>query len=99
MTHTEHQKAQFREQFAIRRRRQWIATIPAVAAILGLILVDSNRAAAGLSSDVLVGIAFAVIVGVLIFSLLNWRCPACNGYLGRVINPKFCSKCGAELSR
>jgi hypothetical protein len=37
-----------------------------------------------------------VIISVLVFSFLNWRCPS-NKYLGKAINPKFCSKCGAQL--
>jgi hypothetical protein len=36
-------------------------------------------------------------VSVLVFSFLNWRCPSCNKYLGKAINPKFCSKCGTQL--
>jgi len=38
-----------------------------------------------------------LVAAAVIFSFANWRCPACNGYLGRGINPKFCSKCGTEL--
>jgi DNA polymerase II large subunit len=40
-----------------------------------------------------------VIISVLAFSFLNWRCPSCNKYLGKAINPKFCSKCGTQLAR
>ena len=99
MEYTEQQKAQFREQFAVLRKRQWIAVIPAVAAALSVGLIDenANRPVAGLPQSVIIGVVFAVFIGVLIFSLRNWRCPACSGYLGRVMNPKFCSKCGAEL--
>ena len=31
------------------------------------------------------------------FSFRNWRCPACNGYLGRSMSMNFCPKCGVEL--
>ena len=33
----------------------------------------------------------------VLFSLANWRCPACHRFLGRYGNPRFCSKCGAPL--
>jgi rubrerythrin len=38
-----------------------------------------------------------VVAGALIFSFVNWRCPACTRYLGRGWNPKFCPKCGVQL--
>lgn len=34
---------------------------------------------------------------VLIFSLINWKCPACRKYLGRSFYPNYCSKCGVAL--
>jgi hypothetical protein len=37
------------------------------------------------------------ILAAVGFSLWNWRCPACRGYLGRTFNPKFCQKCGVQL--
>ena len=38
-----------------------------------------------------------LVAGALIFSFRNWRCPACNRYLGKQYSPKFCSKCGVVL--
>lgn len=35
--------------------------------------------------------------GVLIVSLINWRCPACRKYLGRGFPPTYCPKCGVQL--
>ena len=53
---------------------------------------------AGLPASVLMGAAFALVLGAVVFSFQNWRCPSCNGYLGKAISPRFCSKCGAALS-
>ncbi|TMQ49613.1 MAG: hypothetical protein E6K73_09610 [Candidatus Eisenbacteria bacterium] len=62
-----------------------------------LMRANVDLSAYGLS-PVVFGPAFLVLVAAaVIFSFANWRCPACNGYLGRGINPKFCSKCGTEL--
>jgi hypothetical protein len=33
----------------------------------------------------------------LIFSFRNWRCPACDKYLGKAIGPRFYAKCGVAL--
>jgi len=98
--YTEQQHVEFRQQFAVRRRRQIILAIPVVLVMIVALLIRMNVdvGAYGLSPAV-IGPAFLVLVAAaLIFSFANWRCPACNGYLGRGINPKFCSKCGMELS-
>jgi len=39
----------------------------------------------------------AVSIGGLLASIINWRCPACNKYLGRSMDPKVCRKCGVKL--
>lgn len=41
--------------------------------------------------------ALAIVVGLVVFSRFNWRCPKCNKYLGRGTNPKHCAHCGEEL--
>ncbi len=38
-----------------------------------------------------------IAIGGLAASYLNWRCPACKRYLGRMMNQKVCRKCGARL--
>lgn len=42
-------------------------------------------------------VAVLIIIGVVIFSIFNWRCPKCNSYLGKGTNPKHCNNCGVEL--
>jgi hypothetical protein len=44
-------------------------------------------------------LSFVLVAGALIFSLRNWRCPACNRYLGRTFNPRYCQGCGFELRK
>jgi rubrerythrin len=51
----------------------------------------------GLPTELVVGAAIAVILGFVAFTLWNWRCPACNRYLGKGISPSFCPKCGVPL--
>ena len=84
--------------FQKKRTRQILALAPVVFALIGLISVEGKPSGLfGLSPGMILGISFALITGVLIFSLLNWRCPSCNRYLGKAFNPKFCSKCGVQL--
>ena len=94
MEQTEYQKARVLEEFAARRKRQLIATIPVLVLLIGYVLLG-ERAEQTAYPFILIG----VVVVILIFSFRNWRCPACDGYLGRGLNPKFCSKCGAQLRR
>ena len=36
------------------------------------------------------------LLGVIVFSLFNWRCPRCNAFLAP-FSFKHCSNCGVEL--
>jgi len=87
------------EEFKQRRTRQWIAAIPGVVAFLlfYLALRHHESPVPGLNPQVLTGVAGVVVVAYVIFSIWNWRCPACNRYLGKGMNPAFCAKCGAKL--
>ena len=87
------------EEFKQRQKRQLVVTLPVVlAAFTILILADRGGSIAGVPCSSLAIPAVAAILGLLIFSFQNWRCPACHGYLGKAMNPRFCSKCGAALS-
>ena len=85
-------------EFKERQKKQLWVTVPVIFGFLVLIGLADRRVSIGGIPCSLLGVpAFAIIIGLLIFSWQNWRCPACNGYLGKVINPRFCSKCGAAL--
>jgi hypothetical protein len=82
-------------EFARRRRRQFIVTIPLVviAVAASLFLTDENGPKGPLPI-----VVFVVALGsAVVFSLINWRCPACRAYLRKATNPKFCPNCGVAL--
>lgn len=89
---TEREKEKVQEEFAARRKRQLLALIPAFAVMLLLVLFE-NRA----NSVVLTVLLVGVVLGMAVFSFRNWRCPACEGHLGRGMGPRFCPKCGVQL--
>ena len=99
MQHTEQQLTELKAEFAKRRKRQLLATIPIVAVfVVAMVLRGGGDVSfLGIPSSVVVGGVFALILGSIAFSLWNWRCPACNRYLGKGISPSFCSKCGVPL--
>lgn len=39
-----------------------------------------------------------LILGIIIFSFKNWRCPSCNAYLGKRMSMKHCPNCGEKLA-
>lgn len=86
-------------EFKRRRTKQIIAVIPFIAAMIPLFLLDEAGPAGlfGISSIVIGSTCIAILIAGLIFSVINWRCPACNSYLGKTISPRFCQKCGAQL--
>lgn len=100
MEYTAKQQASLRAQFAAKRRKQIMVAIPLIAMMILLVLSGENadKVVLGMSVEAW-GPAFVILIlGGIGFSLYNWRCPACNKYLGKAISPKFCSKCGVALS-
>ncbi len=100
MDYADRQKALIKTEFAARRRNQILVSIPLIAMIVLLVVSGENPDQAVLGMPVTVwGPVFTVfLVGGIGFSLYNWRCPACKKYLGKSINPRFCSTCGATLA-
>ena len=85
----------FKQQFAIRKRRQLIVTGLLLASFAMVVISPQSPADDAFRSAKSTYVVFAA--GALLFSMWNWRCPACNRYLGREVSPNFCSKCGAHL--
>jgi hypothetical protein len=100
MEYTEAQKATFKQEFAARRKRQIMLAVPLVALFLGVAIFSDEKdqaALPGIPMRVVAPVLVAAVVGALIFSLRNWRCPACDRYLGKGASPRFCPKCGVAL--
>lgn len=100
MQYTEQQKQDFKDQFAARKKRQIFLMIPIFLLAIALgTMSESKGTILGMFPAVYVlPIFIAAVIGALIFSMKNWRCPACDKYLGKGFSPKFCPKCGVQLS-
>lgn len=94
-----HNKDKIIAEFNIRKKHQWIISIPLFIIIIFFLIINDKKefTAFGLSFIELLYLFIAIIIAAIIFSFYNWRCPSCEKYLGKGINPKFCSKCGAKL--
>jgi len=97
--YNERQKGEFKEAFAQRRRKQLLVAALIVPLVLLVVFSEDQGGGTilGYSAEVFGPIFLAVVVAALLFSLRNWRCPACSKYLGKAMNPKFCQNCGVEL--
>jgi hypothetical protein len=97
--HTPEQESEFKRLFSMRRKRQLLLAVPLIAAIITMLVKSESASPAifGISQEVYAPAFLVFVVAALIFSFLNWRCPACKGYLGKAISPRFCAKCGAVL--
>ena len=99
MEYTDQQLAEFKTEFARRKRNQFIAAAPVIAVILAFAFFERQlkQAFEGVSPAISGGVLILAFVGLLAFSLRNWRCPACNSYLGKSTSMKHCPKCGVVL--
>ena len=99
MQYTQEQLAQFQATFALRRRRQLIAIVPTVLFAFLMGAGDGRHGShlAGIPRSFAMFAAFAGVAGIVWFSFRNWRCPSCDRYLGRTMNPAFCPRCGIPL--
>ena len=100
MQYTDEQKASFKQQFGVRRKRQFMLAIPVLALVVAFGLLadtDSTAGIAGIPLSVAGPPFLMLIVGAIVFSIRNWRCPACDRYLGKNIDPHYCPKCGVAL--
>ena len=99
MEYTESQLAEFKEEFARRRRRQWILTAVLVLAALCSVVAQDRRdgSIGGLAVAAWLPIFLALVIAGVVLSLRTWRCPACNGYLGKAMRLNFCPRCGVAL--
>lgn len=94
MEYTQEQLSGFKAEFAARRRRQIaVAVVIGLGAILLMVMPDRQALNRGPGLFVL----FGAMAAILVFTLQNWRCPACQRYLGKGANPSFCPRCGVAL--
>ena len=89
------QLVRHKREFAERRRRQGLSTIP--VGVLAVAVAAGGGTVAGLGASAGFVVVVAVVLGFFGFSLVNWRCPSCDAYLGQRLNPRECPSCGRVL--
>lgn len=84
-----------KRSYALRRRRQAVSAVP--VGILAVTSAVGGGGLLGLPEGTALLVVGTVVLGFFGFSLVNWRCPACDAYLGRRFNPRACPSCGQQL--
>jgi hypothetical protein len=99
MQYTEEQKSGFKLAYSQRRRRQLMLSAPLILIVFAASMARESKAnmVLGLPGEVGGPLFLGLILAALLFSFRNWRCPACDKYLGKNFNPKHCPGCGVEL--
>ena len=80
-------KTRFRERFGHRKARQRIAL---ACSLLAIVAAFWFFPAGG---HLAVGVPVLILIGAYAFMFFNWRCPACYGHLGAMVDVHFCSIC------
>lgn len=96
---------EIKADFQKRQKRQKLIALAAILIfIIPLLLLKYLKASAFIAQlpiDILDYTPFFFGGGILALAALsfwNWRCPACEKYLGKTNNPKFCPSCGVVFS-
>ena len=88
------------EQCALVRHRRTILIRAALIAVpcflVGNIALDYIRIPESLRGWLPVG-AFFFVIGLMVFALIYWRCPACHQYFPRGTEGRFCSNCRTKM--
>lgn len=90
---------EIKKQFKLRKKKQWLAIIPAVIFLAGyqLLAWQGPSRIAGWPRQILLYPFMLFVMVAIVFIYINWRCPACRKYLGLTFRGRICPKCGAEL--
>ena len=98
MESTEQQQAEHRKAYENLLRHQRAVIFTLVVIIVAMVIgQDLSRTALGVSYSMQALIVFVLTVFGTVFSLRNWRCPACRRYLGGSFDPEHCHRCGVRL--
>jgi hypothetical protein len=95
--YTEEQKSQFQQAFQKRKKRRITVFVIAMSLLIGAFFTYPSFVLFGMSKHVWGPVFTLVILGLLLFIIIDWRCPVCKGLMGDVFQTKFCSKCGYKF--
>jgi hypothetical protein len=85
-------------RFRIKRILNLISTLVIFGTAFFAFWYSNNRSTLDENTrTIIVAAIITLTIGALIFSVINWRCPACGKHLGGSIDPRKCQKCGFKF--
>ncbi len=97
--YTEEQKEHYRQEFRKRKQRRYISLVPFFTfAALAILSRLSSGGFLGIPFSVAGPLAYATLLVMVVFRIIDWRCPVCNSFLSLDASPKFCQKCGFKFN-
>jgi hypothetical protein len=92
--------SEFERDYARRRRYQNLLAVILLPTLFAMRFSMNPEAGTVFGVPLQLGLPAVLmfIVGSTVFSLKNWRCPACTKYLGGAFRgPRHCPNCGVKL--
>jgi hypothetical protein len=86
-----------KREYRKRRFRQYVWTLPLLPALVVALLWEKDGQGLTLGGVHLMPIVVGLAILGALFTLWNWRCPACRRLFGKRMNPRRCPYCGVEL--
>ena len=85
------------KEFEKRKKKQLIVLLTCIPVVLLYLLQSSSKRLPFIDDGGMAIASLLFLVGVIVFTLLNWRCPNCNSFLGKRFLMKKCDQCGVRL--
>jgi hypothetical protein len=95
--YSKEQRRFFQQEFQKRRKRRLMVFIIAMGLMIGAFFTFPDFVLFGMQKTVWGPVFTLLIIGLLIFIIIDWRCPVCKGIMGDVFQTKFCPKCGYKF--
>ncbi len=97
MRYTEKQRARFKSRFRQKRQYEVALLVPLGGAVVMLAIGERHAEALSLQPLMMALGTAGLVLAAAGFHWLNWRCPACEKFLGRDLNPSHCPGCEVAL--
>ena len=87
------------EEFKRRRSVQWKVTIGVICCGLLIVMGQAQLQRWQMHSQepLFAALVVSLMAGCMILTFRNWRCPGCDRYLRKHLNPHVCPACGIPL--
>ena len=85
-------------EFENRRRKITLIAITLGVLVGAIVIIEYQR---GVTDSVMAIVLAASFIWAILAHVKLWRCPSCNGHLGRLYlslkEPRYCPNCGIKL--